>query len=190
MLQSEKIDRESATQLQSMYLTVNRLSRLNKSLTLLTKLESVEYDERKKINLKNFILNRIDDYTEIAEAKKIRIKKDLREDAFININEDLLEILFSNLLVNAINHNFIGGEISLQLNNKELRIENTGNPVNINPERMFERFIKNDPAGESSGLGLTIVKRICELSGMEICYNYDNSIHKIVIKFHYKEYFI
>ena len=77
-------------------------------------------------------------------------------------------------------------QISLCVNKKELIIENSGNPVNLSPERMFERFIKNDPAGESSGLGLTIVKRICELCGMGITYNYDNPMHKITIQFQFK----
>jgi signal transduction histidine kinase len=186
MLQNEQLNKESAAQLQSMYQTVNRLSRLNRSLTLLTKLESVEFEEREEISLRDFILLRIEDFSEIAKAKRIKIKMDLKEAALIYINKDQLEILFSNLLTNAINHNFTDGEISLYLNRKELIIENTGNPLLISTERVFERFIKNDPAGESSGLGLTIVKRICEINDMQICYINNDSIHKITIKFNSK----
>jgi signal transduction histidine kinase len=186
MLQNEQLEKEAAVQLQSMYQTVNRLSRLNKSLTLLTKLESIEFEDQEEISLRDFILLRIEDFKEFAKAKSINIKMDLQEDALIFINKDQLEILFSNLLTNAINHNYTDGEIFLLLNKEELIIENTGKPLLINTERVFERFIKNDPAGESTGLGLTIVKRICELNQMEICYNNNDSIHNITVKFNSK----
>ena len=40
------------------------------------------------------------------------------------------------------------------------KISNSGNPLTILPEKLFERFSKNDPTTTSLGLGLSIVKKI------------------------------
>lgn len=110
MLQNEKLDSEYLDKLQSVYKMINRLTRLNRSLTLLSKLGSVEYEKKEEICLSEFILKKLNEFSEIAEAKQVEIKTNLASDKKISINADLLEILFSNLISNSVKYNIEGEE--------------------------------------------------------------------------------
>lgn len=183
MLQNEKLDSEYLDKLQSVYKMINRLTRLNRSLTLLSKLGSVEYEKKEEICLSEFILKKLNEFSEIAEAKQVEIKTNLASDKKISINADLLEILFSNLISNSVKYNIEGGRIEVKLSENKLVIKNTGIPPSKAPQKMFDRFEKGDQSDGSSGLGLTIVKQICTMNQFDIQYTFENSFHIIQITF-------
>ncbi|MGB9772268.1 MAG: sensor histidine kinase [Candidatus Kapaibacteriota bacterium] len=81
----------------------------------------------------------------------------------VSANQSLINILLSNLISNAIKHNIDNGTINIELKNNELIISNTGNYLNADPNKFFERFYKGSSSSDSVGLGLTIVKKICDL---------------------------
>jgi signal transduction histidine kinase len=181
MIQDENLDRKHLDKIQSIYKMINRLSRLNKSLTLLSKLESIEYEKKSEISLEEFITKKINDFSEIAGANQITIKTNFYSDKIITVNSDLLEILFSNLLSNAIRYNVKSGIIEIDLSGDELVIKNSGNPPKKETQKMFERFEKGEQSEESSGLGLTIVKQICSANKFDIQYTFENPFHIIRI---------
>ncbi len=181
MMQDENLDRNHLDKIQSIYRMINRLSRLNKSLTLLSKLESIEYEKKSEISLEEFITKKINDFSEIAEANQLTIKTNFYSDKIITVNSDLLEILFSNLLSNAIRYNIENGIIEISLSGDELAIKNSGNPPKKDTQKMFERFEKGEQSEESSGLGLTIVKQICSANKFDIQYTFENQFHIIRI---------
>lgn len=183
MLQDEKLNSEAAAQLQTINSTATRLARINKSLTILTKLDSEEYEEKKVIGLKSFIQKKIEEFIEIAELKGIAIQIKALEDYDLRINEDLLELLLSNLLSNAIKHNYEGGKIIIELKDSTFAIKNTGMALDKEPEKMFERFEKGRYAGESYGLGLVIVKQICDAYKINIAYTVQDEWHQIILFF-------
>jgi signal transduction histidine kinase len=82
------------------------------------------------------------------------------------MNEDLAHILFSNLIKNAIAHNSSGGKIIISYAENSIIIANSGNEA---ATRIFDRY----QSDKSSGLGLSIVKSIVDLYGIEILYCYD-----------------
>ena len=183
ILQDEKLDIKHLSKIQSVYRMVNRLSRLNQSLTLLSKLESTEYESRSEICLKEFITKKVNDFTEIAELKQIKIKTSFKSNKKILVNTDLLEILFTNLLSNAIRYNIGNGSIEIDLLHDKLVLKNSGLPPSKDTSKFFERFEKGDQSEESSGLGLTIVRQICSMNNFNIRYIYENSFHIIQITF-------
>lgn len=184
ILQDEKIDEQMITKLQTINNMANRLSKINKSLTILSKLESIEYAEKREISLNDFLQKKINDFREIAEAKNIVLEYKELENFKIIINEDLLELLLSNLFINAIKHNYEGGKIIINLKDSVLTIKNTGLPLGKDPEKMFERFEKGKSEKESSGLGLVIVKQICTLYKIKIEYTVQDEWHQIKLDFH------
>lgn len=184
LLQDEKIDEQMITKLQTINNMANRLSKINKSLTILSKLESIEYAEKREISLNDFLQKKITDFREIAEAKDISLEYKELENFKIIINEDLLELLLSNLFINAIKHNYEGGKIIINLKDAVLTIKNTGLPLGKDPEKMFERFEKGKSEKESSGLGLVIVKQICTLYKIKIEYTVQDEWHQIKLDFH------
>ncbi len=183
LMQDEELNEKQLEKIQSVYKMINRLSRLNKSLTLLSKISSIEYEKKEEISLREFIIKRIEDFKEIAVEKNISVTTGFEQDKKIIINADLLEILFSNLFSNAVKYNIENGSINIKLTEDKLIFRNTGHPLMKTPEKMFERFEKGEQSGESTGLGLTIVRQICSINNFEIEYKIEDSYHIIVITF-------
>lgn len=69
-----------------------------------------------------------------------------------------------------------------KLTQSKFSISNTGIPLTIKPNQLFERFRKDNQSSQSLGLGLAIVKKICELNQLQIQYQYkkQNHIFKII----------
>jgi len=88
-----------------------------------------------------------------------------------------------NLLTNAIKHNIDKGFINVGLNEKHLIVSNTGKLLHVNPDIFFERFKKDSTFNDSMGLGLSIVKKICETYGFGVTYHYENPLHIVTINF-------
>ena len=183
LMQDENLEETQLGKIQSVYKMINRLSRLNKSLTLLSKIGSIEYEKKEDIPLKAFILKKAEEFKEIAAEKNISVAAEFEQDKKIKINSDLLEILFSNLFSNAVKYNVENGSINIKLTGNKLIFRNTGYPLIKTPEKMFERFEKGEQSSESSGLGLTIVRQICSINNYEIEYEIENAFHIISITF-------
>ena len=64
-----------------------------------------------------------------------------------------------------------------------LNIKNTGTKSDIPGEQMFERFKKGKFSEKNTGLGLSIVQKICELSDYDISYHIEKEWHSITITF-------
>ena len=108
------------------------------------------------------------------------LDKNLKE--YININEELAEILINNLLSNAIRHNFNDGYIKLQLDEKQLSIINSGPGLTFDKKQIFQRFQKSSHS-TGTGLGLAVVHQICESSRLSVAYSNDVNEHRFTIAF-------
>ena len=85
--------------------------------------------------------------------------------------------------MNYVKHNNDGGKIMISLNLSSMISKNSGTPPTISPDEFFKRFKKESQTSGSPGLGLSIVKKICELNGLKIDYSYINDFHTFVIDF-------
>ena len=100
----------------------------------------------------------------------------------IQANEELISSLVSNLLRNAYLHNHPQGTIDIYIREGALSIANTGTEGAIDPDRLFDRFYKgNHTRHQSSGLGLSIVKAICDASSLRITYTFAQDKHIFTI---------
>ncbi|MEO7120900.1 MAG: ATP-binding protein, partial [Ginsengibacter sp.] len=120
---------------------------------------------------------------ELFHAKEISVAKKIAFDVLVTMNETLADTLIINLLTNAIKHNTIKGFINIELTEKYLLISNSGKVLNVNPVVYFERFKKESTSHDSMGLGLSIVKKICETYGFDIGYSYSDQLHSISVNF-------
>ncbi len=181
--QSENLKEEQMNTIQSVYEATNRLSKLNQSLILLTKIDNQQFKESEEVNISILINKHLSNYEELIAAKLITIKKNIDDNVKMNMNETLAEILISNLITNAIKHNIDNGIIEITLTNNYFSISNTGIPLQSDPSELFGRFKKDTVSSESLGLGLSIVKKISERYGHEINYHYSDTLHTTSIKF-------
>ncbi|MCB0567717.1 MAG: sensor histidine kinase, partial [Phaeodactylibacter sp.] len=97
----------------------------------------------------------------------------------------LAEVLLNNLLINAIKHNIPDGNIEIHLQEQQLSVRNTGQPLTEAPEDLFGRFRKGTDANQSLGLGLAIVREICAIYGFEATYSYQDPWHELTIFWKY-----
>ena len=161
---------------------LERLTRLNKSLLLLTKIENRQFAEETDVDLGALSQKLIDDFAELAAYRHIRLT--LEEDCpcIQKMNPDLATVLLTNLIKNAIVHNQANGFVQVFLNAKEFRIENSGQAEPLNKAQIFNRFYKASPNNSSTGLGLAIVKAIADLYQFRVHYSYQHK-HIITLQF-------
>ena len=162
---------------------VNRLSNINKVLILLTRIENNQYPELSKVHLKERIDYHLENFKEVIEARNISLESKLDNNVELNVNTVLADILIINLIKNAIRHNFDDGRLLIDLGSNSLEISNTGPELNIPSDQMFNRFVRSQNTSESIGLGLSLVKKICELYDFDIQYLYENKLHKLTVYF-------
>jgi signal transduction histidine kinase len=153
---------------------LKRLSSLNQSLILLAKIDNRQFKAEDRISMNEIMEKKLLDFEPLIKAKNLEFKYTVENDFRLKIHEQLADILLGNLLSNAINHNLDGGSIQLSIGRNELMICNTGSPNTLTQETAFNRFTKGD--SKSYGLGLAMVKKICDTHDMEIRYT-KNDLH-------------
>ncbi len=183
LLQSNDLSEDNLALLDTSLKNLSKLERTNKSLLLLNKLEHKDLFESARINLVEEIDNVIAAHNDFIVSKKIVLSRSQKNDIEIKANRQLINILLSNIISNAIKHNVNNGKIDIKLKNNELIISNTGQVPNGNTEKFFERFYKESASTESVGLGLTIVKKICDLYGIEIRNDFSDNLHSVSLRF-------
>jgi two-component system OmpR family sensor kinase len=75
------------------------------------------------------------------------------------------------------------GFIRVDLSKEGLVIINTGKAPLVPTEELFERFKKGNTGSDSIGIGLAIVRQICDLSDFDIVYQYNGGMHILAVSF-------
>ncbi|MDD3320561.1 MAG: HAMP domain-containing sensor histidine kinase [Paludibacter sp.] len=153
--------------------SLQRLSGLNKSLLLLSKIENKQFISEEPLNFDKIFSRITHDFSDYAEFQNIEISYQKEDNWVFNMNKDLAEILVVNLVKNAIVHNYEGGQLTIRLTSSSFIIENTSNEPVIPAEKLFQRFNKSSNSKGSTGLGLAIVKAIANVSYLNVIYSYN-----------------
>lgn len=161
----------------------DRLARLNKTLILLTRIENRQFPEIETIFPQKIIESQLDNYEEILQSRGIKLSTSFEPNVSIQMNAHLSDILILNLIKNAIRHNIPNGVLKIKLDASGLEIANSGEPLLVDSELLFNRFYKSTKSSKSIGLGLSIVKEITELFNMKIKYTYSENLHRIHLLF-------
>lgn len=101
-------------------------------------------------------------------AKPVEFRNLVPADAFFMLNRQALDIVITNLLRNAFTYTE-HGRIVVSMENKTLVVSDTG--IGINPAQLpqiFGRFHRGGAHGDGFGLGLAIVRRVCDLHSWSI----------------------
>lgn len=162
--------------------TLEQISKLNKTLLLLTKIENKQFPEASDINV-NVLLNKLlSDFREVYEHKEIVSTIEEKAGLRLHMNETLASILFSNLLKNAYVHNLQGGKVNIVISSDSVVVSNTATESALNPDYIFQRFYQGQRKENSAGLGLSLVESICRLYEMHILYSFENRMHYFKLK--------
>ena len=121
-----------------------------------------------KIEVDKLLLERIDFFVSLAQPKRITFINKIGP-CNLMLNENVLSRIIDNLLSNAIKYNKRDGKIRVKLDQDSLVISDTG--IGFDQEmadRIFERYKRLDTSSGGFGLGLSIVKSLCELYKIDI----------------------
>ena len=183
LLMDSDIRDEQAILIAEMQNALERLSRIHSSLTLLTKLENAEYDVSESVNMSSLVRGALNSFEELIEMKSLRLVAEIGENVYVALNPALADLLLMNLVGNAIRHNAGEGWIVVRLTRDGLVISNSGREPQVPVAELFERFKKGNPGGDSIGIGLAIVRQICDLSGFTVEYIFRDGVHEIAVGF-------
>lgn len=148
-----------------------RLANLSSNIQHLSKLENKkELIKKEKVAIDEQIRKCIVILNNKLEEKNIEIGMDEDKDVFVNVNEDMLQQVWINLINNAIKYTQNGGRIDIIIDEfkDKVIVEVKDNGIGIkeeNLEKIFDKFYQEDAShnSEGNGLGLAIVSKIIEL---------------------------
>jgi signal transduction histidine kinase len=161
---------------------LTRLSKLNQSLLLLTRIENNQFETTEKISLQAVTEKYLKLFDELIKDRNVSVETTFNEDWSITLHPLLADSLASNLIGNAVKYNYNGGRIIITVNSNKYEISNTSDLPAINQEEIFKRFNKSKSnSGNSNGLGLAIVKKICDTHGLSITYRGEDNYHTFII---------
>ena len=182
LLQNKNLTNERSEIINAIELPLSRVSRINKNLLLLAKIENKQFSVVENIELTEVINETLELLIDYTTAKQITVDKNLPEKLALTCNKTLLEILISNLLINSIVHNAENGKINIDFSGRTLTVSNTGK-IELDNKKIFERFIVSSSETANSGLGLAIVKEICNRYQWQINYTFQNNLHFFSVQF-------
>lgn len=183
LYQQPQLDQTQASLLLAVGTEFERLSRLNKALLLLSKIDNHQFTDQTRVVWAEIAERILPYFEEQAEKKHLHIELALEPDAYVHTNPILADILLTNLLKNAFVHNIPGGLVHIRTSDRTLIVENTGETPTVPLNELFERFRKVSRQKQTLGLGLAIVKSIVDANGWHVAYTCDNTIHRLTVQY-------
>lgn len=181
-IQNGELDKKNLNFLNDVKNDLRRMAGLNKSLLMLSKIENNQFNKISNVNFNALINDLVKSYEDFIEYKKIDlnvVEKEVFEAAF---DPDLVNILLSNLLKNAVKYNNQNGIINIITEKERLIFQNTGSEIPLDKSQIFNRFYKQGSDQGSTGLGLSIIKTIIkQYPQWDVTYEFDDGMHYFIL---------
>ena len=144
--------------------SINMLSNSYEDLAYITTSDTIEYSPT-KVNISLMLKNRIKFFSTISKVNRKEIKSNIEEDVFIYINQIELERIIDNNISNGIKYatkdEFITINLFKNTDTVTVEFKTYGEPIQ-NKEKIFEKNYRENEAKRGLGLGLNMVKNICD----------------------------
>ena len=177
LMEDENLSESQLEELLKTYKTLEYVSKLNKSLLLLTKIENNQFSEVVEVDFNSTISLFLKDYKEVYAYKEMEIVFQQRGTFKAMMNHTLGGILVANLIKNAFVHTAAKGKIGIICSEEGIEFRNTADGGALDGEHIFERFYQFRKKEESMGLGLAIADAICKSFNLQIMYSWEDGMH-------------
>lgn len=177
MMEDESLSESQLEELMKTHQTLEHITKLNKSLLLLSKIDNGQFTETVELELNELLKQYLDDYKEVYAYREIQTEVVEKGVFRVQMNESLATILITNLLKNAFVHNVDGGHIRIEITSHRFTFCNSGVEHSLDSTHIFERFYQGTKKEGSTGLGLAIVDSICRLQNIGLKYYFQNGEH-------------
>lgn len=182
LMQQPDISEQQAEIIGELGQTVSRLSKLNRNLLLLAKMENKQFDVREAIDIVKLVEDLLPSLDAIVDSDPVKL--DLSTDKLmVKANRPLVESMVSNLVVNAVRHNAPNGYIFIYISPRRLSISNSAVGKALDKDQIFRRFYRPMSQSKGNGLGLAIVKSVVDYHGWTIGYSFEDNRHIFTIDF-------
>ena len=159
---------QDAKELERIKVASKTLSKIYEDLSYI-KLNSNIQRDIKEINLSKLLQERLEYFKLLMDSKKIVLITNIEPNITKKADKRDIIRVFDNLISNAIKYNKSGGIIEVSLNSKRVLIKDSG--IGIAKDRLkdiFDRFKRANNSEGGFGLGLSIVKEICNFYGYKV----------------------
>jgi heavy metal sensor kinase len=178
LAQDAQLKAQTRETLGSMLEEVDRLAEIVEGLLALSRLDTGEgKSEWMRFDLAELAVTTADQMSLLAEDKSITVVSDAPSPVMIEGDRPRLKQVVVNLLDNAIKYTPNGGRITLKITQEDgyalldVADEGVGIPAEALPH-VFKRFFRVDGSRSrdrgGAGLGLSIVKSICDAHGARV----------------------
>lgn len=156
----------------------DRMTKLIDQLLFLARYDSGEVlPNKSNVDMKKIIAGITKRLEPILTEKRIKVNIDGNGNTSAIADESMMEIIFENVITNSIKYSETDSEIVVKINDNKDFLECIikDNGIGMTDEqtiKIFDRFYRTDESRNSEaggfGLGLSIVKKFCELQEIEL----------------------
>ncbi len=155
--------------------SINMLSNSYEDLAYVTTYDTIEYKPT-KVHLSNMLQERIKFFITISKVNFKEITSNIEDGIYIDINEIELERIIDNNISNGIKYGDENKSITINLTKEDdkaiVTFQTYGKPIQ-NKEKVFEKNYRENEAKRGLGLGLNMVKTICDKYDIEYFVSYE-----------------
>lgn len=162
---------------------VSRLSRINRNLLLLARLDNRAFEFTDALDIADITHDHLQRMHDLFAVRDIPVTME-SSPLTVKGNRYLFDVLMTNMLSNAWKYTNDGGDVAIAITGSALTMSNSGAPLDLPEHELFDRFRKGTMHHGSTGLGLAIAREICEVHGWTIRYDYIHGRHHFSIDLH------
>jgi two-component system OmpR family sensor kinase len=159
--------------------STKRLEKIFKDLAFV-KLNHKSKKEIVRIDLKELIKQRVSIFTTFIENKNIKLKLNLKE-CFLDGDIEDINRLVDNILSNAFKYSLNGQSVEIYLTKNFLKVKNRGHIKDL--KNVTSKFYRENNSEGGFGLGLFIVKKICQMYNYKLKIESKNNNVEVTIGF-------
>lgn len=156
--------------MQRMKAATKVLSNIYDDMDYLIKHERLKY-EKVEIDIRDFLKERVEYFSEVARMKNIIINTKLQECGIVYMNEKQLQRVIDNNISNAIKYSYENSTIDIALYMKDKRCHLSFKDYGVGikkTEKIFSRYYREDTSKGGFGIGLNIVKSIINKENIDL----------------------
>jgi len=172
--------------------SINMLTNSYEDLSYTITYDTLEYPAT-KLSLSDILTQRVKFFSTIAKVNFKELLPDIEKDIYFEINQIELERLIDNNISNAIKYADTNRPITIILKRSQssiiLEFKSYSKPIK-NPKKLFEKNYRENESKRGLGLGLNMVKLICQKYKIEYTLSYSDGQNIFKYKFitHYPTY--
>ncbi len=154
-------------------------------LSFMIKKDRVSY-EKEIFNFSEYLKERLEFFDDICTSNSLFFVTNIQDPIFINFNKLLLQRILDNNISNAIKYSYKDSPIFIKLLKDDLgtifEIKTNSKKIE-NKDKIFNDFYRENDARGGFGLGLRIVKEICDKNKVIITLNSNDESTKFTYRF-------